>query len=37
MEQRLNDPTLAPEATRALAVLGSYLTTCGREHSPLGA
>jgi AhpD family alkylhydroperoxidase len=32
MEQRLNYPRLAPEATRAMTALGSYLATCGLEH-----
>jgi AhpD family alkylhydroperoxidase len=35
MEQRLNYPRLAPEATRAMTALGSYLATCGLEHSLL--
>ena len=35
MEQRLNYPKLAPEATRAMAALGSYLAACGLEHSLL--
>ena len=35
MEQRLNYPKLAPEATRAMTALGSYLATCGLEHSLL--
>ena len=35
MEQRLNYLKLAPEATRAMAALGSYLATCGLEPSLL--
>jgi AhpD family alkylhydroperoxidase len=35
MEQRLNYPKLVPEATRAMAALGSYLATCGLEPSLL--
>jgi len=35
MEQRLNYPRLAPEATRAMTALGSYLATCGLELSLL--
>lgn len=35
MEQRLDYPRLAPEATRALYALGTYLAGCGLEHSLL--
>jgi AhpD family alkylhydroperoxidase len=35
MEQRLDYPKLAPEATRALYALGDYLSGCGLEHSLL--
>jgi AhpD family alkylhydroperoxidase len=35
MEQRLDYPKLAPEATRALYALGQYLAGCGLEHSLL--
>lgn len=35
MEQRLDYPRLAPEATRALYALGNYLAGCGLEHSLL--
>jgi AhpD family alkylhydroperoxidase len=32
MEQRLDNPRLAPEATRAMYGLGGYLAACGLEH-----
>jgi AhpD family alkylhydroperoxidase len=35
MEQRLDYPKLAPEATRAMYALGAYLAGCGLEHSLL--
>src|SRR5262245_43945386 len=33
MEQRLNYPSLAPEATRAMYDLGKYIAGCGLEHA----
>jgi AhpD family alkylhydroperoxidase len=35
VEQRLDYPKLAPEATRAMYALGSYLAGCGLEHGLL--
>lgn len=35
MEQRLDYPKLAPEASRALYALGTYLSGCGLEHGLL--
>jgi AhpD family alkylhydroperoxidase len=33
MEQRLNYPSLAPEATSAMYDLGKYIAGCGLEHA----
>src|ERR1700755_1425678 len=35
MEQRVDYPRLAPEATRAMYALGTYLAGCGLEHALL--